>query len=235
MARKDKMAPSLADVALRLPDPTERRKGELTKSGRTRQRILDATIECLADVGYAGTNTTAVALRAGLTRPAMAYHFPSRASLIEAVIYHIMRVRLGLYLRDVQSTVNSEEFVGIAWGHLQTSVFRAFTELLVVAHSDEELSVIFGPALAEYDRARRDASLATFSKERIEAPWFNLRRDVFRFLLEGFAMQGSISYDAERRRTAILTFAKILFFSEDGDAMFKKAQELVATRAKASS
>jgi AcrR family transcriptional regulator len=219
-------------VALRLPNPTDSRKGELTKSGRTRQRILDAAIECLAEAGYAGTNTVAVAVRAGLTRPAMLYHFPSRASLIEAVVYHIMRIRLELYLRDVQTISKPDDLVEVAWRHLQTSVFRAFTELLMVAHTDEELAAIFGPALAEYDRARRDVSLATASKEEIEAPWFNLRRDVFRFLLEGLAMQGGITYDAERRRSAILTFAKVLFYTPEGIKVFEEALQQVGGRPK---
>ncbi|MDB5481411.1 MAG: DNA-binding transcriptional regulator, AcrR family [Caulobacteraceae bacterium] len=228
----EKMADRLGEIALRLPDPTIIKKGELQKSSRTRKRILDAAIECLADVGYSGTNTSAVASRAGLTRPAMLYHFASRASLIEAVVYHIMRIRLELFLRDVRTIQQQDEMVEIAWRHLHTSVFRAFTELMVVAHSDEDLARIFGPALAEYDRARRDVSMATAPKEEIEAPWFNLRRDVFRFLLEGFAMQGGLSYDAERRRSAILAFAKILFYTDDGIAVFKAAQDTLGRRPK---
>ena len=211
--------------ALRLPDPTLVKRGELQKSSRTRRRILDAAIDCLSEVGYAGTNTGAVAARAGLTRPAMTYHFASRAILIEATVYHIMRIRLELFLRDVKNLENPEDLVEVAWGHLQTNVFRAFTELMIVAHSDDDLSQVFGPALAEYDRARRDVSVATFPKAEIEAPWFNLRRDIFRFLLEGFAMQGGMSYDSERRRSAILAFAKVLFYSEAGISVFRTAQE----------
>jgi AcrR family transcriptional regulator len=220
----------LDDVILRLPDSTSTRAGELTKSGRTRRRILDAAIACLAEEGYAGTNTGAVAIRAGMTRPAMLYHFPSKAALIEAVVYHIMRVRLDLYLQDVQTLENREDMVDMAWGHLQTKVFRAFTELLVVAQTDEDLAAVFGPALAEYDRARRDVSLATLPKAEAEAPWFNLRRDIFRFLLEGLAMQGGMSFDAERRRLAILNFAKVLFYGPVGETVFSEALERMSSR-----
>lgn len=224
--RRKKAGPGeLSDVALRLPDSTELRQGELSKSGHTRRRILDAAIECLADVGYAGTNTTAVAQRAELTRPAMLYHFPSRALLIEAVVYHIMRVRLDFWLSDAPMAKEPEEVIDIAWGHLQTKAFRAFSELLIVAQTDEDLARVFAPALAEYDRARRDVSLASLPKNEIEAPWFNLRRDVLRFLLEGLAMQGGMSYDAERRRSTILTFVKVLFYTPAGEKVFEAATQ----------
>lgn len=210
---------------LRLPDPTATREGELAKSRRTRLRILEGTVECLADLGYAGTNTGAVAMRVGMTRPAIHYHFATKAAMIEAAIYYILRVRLDLYLRDIKTLRQREDMVDVAWAHLQTDAFRAFCELLMVAHTDEDVAAVFGPALAEYDRARRDVSLATFPREEIEAPWFNLRRDVFRFLIEGLAMQGGMSYDAERRRNAILTFMKVLLHTEIGEVVFGAAVE----------
>jgi AcrR family transcriptional regulator len=212
------------DAALRLPDATRSEKGELSKSGRTRQRILNAAIDCLANDGYAGTTTSTVAERASLTRPAMQYHFPSRASLIEAAIHHIMRERLQMYLVD-RAKVDSGQIASVAdmaWGHTQTNVFRAFTELLIASRTDSDLSSVFSPALAEYDRARRSAAMATFTPAQLDAPWFDLRRDVFRFLLEGLAMQGGLSFDVERRKSDILRFLRVLD-TQEGKALFKRA------------
>lgn len=221
--RRHKAQRDAQDAVLRLPDPTQSEKGELSKSGKTRLRILNAAIDCLADEGYSGTTTSTVAERAELTRPAMQYHFPSRASLIEAAIHHIMRERLQMYLKD-RPKVESGEMASadMAWGHTQTNVFRAFTELLIASRTDRVLSAVFSPALAEYDRARRSAAMATFSQDLIDAPWFDLRRDVFRFLLEGLAIQGGLSFDVERRRNDILGFIRVLD-TKEGAALFRRA------------
>src|SRR5258708_30252954 len=58
---------ALSEIALRLPDPAIVAKGELSKSSRTRLRILNGAIDCLAELGYAGPTTSTVALRAHLT------------------------------------------------------------------------------------------------------------------------------------------------------------------------
>lgn len=50
--------------------PPRLRRTQEERSQETRARLLDATIESLIDVGYAGTTTTAVCERAGLSRGA---------------------------------------------------------------------------------------------------------------------------------------------------------------------
>jgi AcrR family transcriptional regulator len=217
--------PDLSKITLRLPDPTKIEDGELSKSTRTRKRIMDAAVDCLAETGYAGTTTTTVAERAQLTRTAMLYHFPSRMLLIEAVIYYILRERLQLYIDGVK-TIKPDDWssiVDIAWEQLQTNLFRAFSELLMASRTDPDLEVIFSPALAEYDRGRREVALATYPERYINAPWFTLRRDVFRFLLEGLALQGGLSYNAAKRKDEILSFLKALAAGKEGEALLNTA------------
>lgn len=215
------------ETVVRLPDPTSVNDGELAKSVRTRQRIMEAAIDCLARDGYVRTSTGAVAKQAGLTRTAMLYHFPSRMDLIEAVIYYVMRQRNSIYYEAVsrlpQGRVSRADRIDSVWQQLQTNVFKAFTELLIASRTDPDLAAIFGPALAEYDRARRENALKTFSAEEIEAPWFDLRRDVVRFLLEGFAQQGGLSYNADRRTAHLLGFLKALVSEEVGDQLLLAA------------
>ena len=220
-SRARRELPDLTKITLRLPDPTRIEEGELSKSTHTRKRIMDSAVNCLAETGYAGTTTTTVAERAELTRTAMLYHFPSRMQLIEAVIYYVLRERLQLYIDEVK-TIKSDDWstiVDVAWGQLQTNLFRAFSELLMAARTDPDLQAIFGPALAEYDRGRREVALATYPEGYIDSPWFNLRRDVFRFLLEGLALQGGLSYSAEKRKDDILGFLKALAARKEGETL----------------
>jgi AcrR family transcriptional regulator len=59
----------------------------ISKSARTRRRILDAAAHVLGVKGYAGTRLSDVAEYAELQAPAIYYYFPSRDDLIEEVMY----------------------------------------------------------------------------------------------------------------------------------------------------
>ena len=59
----------------------------VSKSARTRSRVLDAAAHILSVKGYAGTRLSDVAEYAGLQAPAIYYYFPSRDDLIEEVMY----------------------------------------------------------------------------------------------------------------------------------------------------
>jgi TetR/AcrR family transcriptional regulator, cholesterol catabolism regulator len=60
---------------------------EISKSARTRGRILNAAAHILSVKGYAGTRLSDVAEYAELQAPAIYYYFPSRDDLIEEVMY----------------------------------------------------------------------------------------------------------------------------------------------------
>ena len=45
-----------------------------------RQRLLDATVECLVERGWSGTSTTLVSQRAGVSRGAQLHHFPTKSA-----------------------------------------------------------------------------------------------------------------------------------------------------------
>src|SRR5438270_12370952 len=67
--------------------PTSRRT-QAERRAETRGRLLDATLECLADLGYGATTTTEVVRRAGLSRGAQVHHFPTKAELVVAAGEH---------------------------------------------------------------------------------------------------------------------------------------------------
>jgi AcrR family transcriptional regulator len=69
------------------PTPPRRRQAERRASTRT--RLLDATLGCLVDQGYAGTTTAAIEARAGVSRGARLHHFPSKEALLVAAVEHL--------------------------------------------------------------------------------------------------------------------------------------------------
>jgi len=69
------------------------RRSQAERSATTRQALLDATVACLVEDGYANTTTSRVAERAGLSRGAHLHHFQTRQALLAAAMEHLAERR----------------------------------------------------------------------------------------------------------------------------------------------
>ncbi|RKT84872.1 regulatory protein, tetR family [Saccharopolyspora antimicrobica] len=69
----------------------ERAESELTLTERARRRqLIEATVEQVAEHGYAGTSLARIAERAGITKAAVLYHFPSKDAVVRAAYEHVL-------------------------------------------------------------------------------------------------------------------------------------------------
>ncbi|WP_432117049.1 ScbR family autoregulator-binding transcription factor [Streptomyces sp. bgisy032] len=57
---------------------------------RTRALLLRSAAECIKEHGYDGSSTTDVLRRAGVTRGALYFHFPSKEALADAIVEYQM-------------------------------------------------------------------------------------------------------------------------------------------------
>jgi AcrR family transcriptional regulator len=73
--------------------PAAARTPQQDRSRATQQRLLDAAVACLVEQGWAGTTTTGVAERAGVSRGAQLHHYPTRAALVLAAVAHLAHRR----------------------------------------------------------------------------------------------------------------------------------------------
>ena len=62
------------------------RRTQQQHTEETQAALLDATIACLHEVGYAATSTTLVSERAGVSRGAQTHHYPTKTQLVVAAI-----------------------------------------------------------------------------------------------------------------------------------------------------
>ena len=67
---------------------TSPRRTQRDRRESSRARLLDATLECLAEAGYAGTSFPAILRRAGLSNGGLWRHFRSKAELLAAAMLH---------------------------------------------------------------------------------------------------------------------------------------------------
>src|SRR3546814_9213398 len=63
-----------------------RRRTQEERSAETRESLVAAAIEVLAEVGYVAATTAAIAERASVSRGAIQYHFESKNDLVVAIM-----------------------------------------------------------------------------------------------------------------------------------------------------
>lgn len=121
-----------------------RRRTQEQRSSEMRTRLLDATIDCLVDYGYAGTTTPRVAERAGVTRGAQVHHFGSKTDLVVAAIKHLAQRRVQAVLREISEVPPDAERVeatfDFLWELHQDRLFTATVELWVAGRTDPVLA-----------------------------------------------------------------------------------------------
>ena len=182
---------------------------ETPKAIRTRARILDAAMKLFASVGYHRTDNTMIADAAGLTRGAMLYHFPTRESLVEAVIAHIDSARANLFEAAASHPAHvdaAEHAIDAYWNLLHETPFVAFSELEAAARTDPMLKGQLSEAQAAFDRAQVGERFNALAQAGAD-PRFQTSRDLGRFLLEGLA-KGAMTYDEPARRERLLQIVK---------------------------
>jgi AcrR family transcriptional regulator len=119
------------------------REPQQDRSRVTRQRLLEATIDCLAENGWAATTVGVVATRAGVSRGAAQHHFPTREDLITAALE---------YMFDTRMQMAREEAVDLPVGEGRTV---AVVERLVEYYT----GTLFKAALQVWTAAASDPAL----------------------------------------------------------------------------
>jgi AcrR family transcriptional regulator len=108
-----------------------------------RGRLLQATLDCLVDLGYAGTTTTAVVERAGVSRGAILHHFPTKADLVAAAIEYAFERRVEAFRENFARLPRDEGLVdgvlAALWKEINGPTYYAWLELVVAARTDPAL------------------------------------------------------------------------------------------------
>jgi AcrR family transcriptional regulator len=123
------------------------------RSRATRQRLLEAAIESLAEHGWAGTTVVVVAERAGVSRGAAQHHFPTREALVTGAVAFMSEMRAGsIEALPDEGERDTEVVLRILFGLYSGPVFRAALQLWIAAAADEALRTQIAPLEAELGR-----------------------------------------------------------------------------------
>jgi len=128
-----------------------RRRTQSERSAATRSQLLDAAIECLVAYGYAGTTTTRVAERAGVSRGAQLHHYPTRAELVAAAAEHLFVSLTAEYrhaFERLEADVSLTAAIELLWSMFDRPSFGAVIELHTAARTDTDLRDCLEPVSA---------------------------------------------------------------------------------------
>ncbi|MGH3519923.1 MAG: TetR/AcrR family transcriptional regulator [Haloechinothrix sp.] len=124
------------------------RRTQDERSSTTRRALLEATIDCLVEEGYANLTTTKVAARAQVSRGAQVHHFPTKATLVsEAIQYLIAQVSQSLFSELGQLPPGSQRAdaaMDLLWNTYRGRLFQAVVQLSVAGAGDAEIEEKLG-------------------------------------------------------------------------------------------
>ena len=128
-------------------------KPQQVRAEKTRQKLIDATIECLAKYGYAGAQLGLISDIAGVSRRPRQYYFPTRTSLMSEVWHEIRQRDDATFqsLLDPERPLNEtvELIVDSAIKKYKTEQYLADLHLKLAIRSDDDLANVLRPHMEQ--------------------------------------------------------------------------------------
>ncbi len=174
--------------------PARRTRGERTADSR--QLILDATLDCLFEDGYARTTTVTIQTRAGVSRGRLLHHFPHRDGLLVAACQHLASRHLaemqtwvsGTLDPDCPDAARLDRAVGLLWSTFRQPYFWGAVELWTAARTDPGLRATLQPEERRLGTAIRHVVDAMFGGSITAAPGYPTVRELLFTSMRGVAL-----------------------------------------------
>jgi AcrR family transcriptional regulator len=162
----------------------ERRRTQEERRAETQGLLLQATISCLTELGYAHTTTQEVLARAGVSKGALTHHYASKADLVLAAMEALYE-DIGAQLRaDAARLPTGPErvrpAVQLLWRTLGGPMFPAAMELWTAARTDPALREALAPHERTLARQLRAVMRDLLGDATVDHPRFD---HVYRLLL----------------------------------------------------
>jgi AcrR family transcriptional regulator len=189
------------------------REPQQDRSRATRRRLLEAAIECLAEVGWSGSTVAVVAERAGVSRGAAQHHFPTREDLVTSAVEFVTEERL-VQLRELAADLpagpgRTRAVVDVVERVYTGPVFRAAIHLWVAASSDEKLRERVLPLEAKVGCEARRMTIELLGVDE-SVPGVREAVQATLDLARGLGLANLLSDDSRRRQKVLRQWAEML-------------------------
>lgn len=132
---------------------TATRRTQAERREATTSKLLDATIGCLAELGYARTSVAAICASAGVSQGALFRHFATRRDVIVAAADAIGREHIEQFDAAARGLKRDayRRIVLLIRGLCRTQTHAAWREIMVAARTDAELRVRASQGLERFE------------------------------------------------------------------------------------
>ncbi len=170
---------------------TPTRRSQAERSASTREALLNATIACLVEDGYANTTTQKVSQRAGVSRGAHLHHFQTRQALLAAAMEHLAERRAEHLQAAAEKLPAGPERLAagldLLWEGYASPLYQAALDLWTHARTDPDLRERLEPVERNLDRQTLRLSHTLFG-ELAERPGFDRLMEMAHATMRGLAL-----------------------------------------------
>jgi AcrR family transcriptional regulator len=177
------------------------------RSRVTQRRLLEATVDCLAEHGWSGTTTTLVAAKAGVSRGAQLHHYPTKAALVLAAVEHLAVRRAGEIRAEAAAapTNGVGEGVDLLASAFTGPLFAAALEVWVAARTDPILCAALVPLEARVGRELHRLAVDLLGADETR-PGVREAVQATLDLLRGLGVANLLTDDSARRRAVLASW-----------------------------
>ncbi|MEV0028788.1 TetR/AcrR family transcriptional regulator [Nocardia sp. NPDC050793] len=184
--------------------PERVRETQAQRRARMRTRLLDAAIDSLVEVGYAGTTTLEVQNRAGVPRGTLQHHFPTKPDLLAGAVEHLAARRLERLTTEFAAIPEDADrlatAVDLTMRMFSGASFLAALEIWVGARTDQELRAAFLPLEQRLFELMHTSIRDIFRAEFPDDPRVPTITEFTIEIMTGLAMRALLTGNVERNR-----------------------------------
>ena len=186
-----------------LPPPTRPAGGAQARADRTRLRIIEETVQCVLEEGFAAASANHVAERAGVTWGVIQYHFGSSNGLFGAVVQagfaELTSAMDALRLPSGATGDRVRVLVDTAWTAFSSPTSRASLEILIATRPGRDLATSGQLEDMAGSLRRLGRSLGVSNSEAVgELIWAFLRG----LIMERMVVDGA--FDSKQQRALLV-------------------------------
>ncbi|MQA12367.1 MAG: TetR family transcriptional regulator [Pseudonocardiaceae bacterium] len=189
------------------------REPQQERSRATRRRLLEAAVECLAELGWTGSTVSVVANRAGVSRGAAQHHFPTREDLFGAAVEYMAEERsaeIRAQLEDLPAGVSRTEVIVDAMVRMYTGpLFRAALQLWAAASAEDSLREQVVPLEARVGRVAHRTAVELLGVDETN-PGVRETVQATLDMARGLGLANLLTDDSSRRARVVRQWARIL-------------------------
>ncbi|WP_040838723.1 TetR/AcrR family transcriptional regulator [Nocardia brevicatena] len=182
------------------------------RSRATRQRLLEATIDCLAEMGWSAATVAVVAERAGVSRGAAQHHFPTREDLITAALTYMFDTRTEQALDPAVTATGRARTEAVVTGLVESytsPLFKAALQVWTHAAADPVLRERIVPLEARFGRGAHRRAVAALGVDDSDPVTHRLVQATLD-LARGLGLADVLTDDSARRKEIVAQWAATL-------------------------